>query len=129
MRRRARERWRAQAWPVLATLMTAEDDLVAGAEEPSVLVGSLCDQLDAAVRHAQAWLGAHRCPDPKLRLYCDELVSASRGLGAIMQMVAREAPDGQWLGSRVLTDRVGNNLLDRIEQATKARTFIRSWSI
>jgi hypothetical protein len=122
------QRWRAQAWPILTTLMVAEDDLVAGSEGHAVLVRSLCDQLDAAVRHAQSWLGAHRCPDRRFRLYCEELVSASRGLEAIMQMVAREAPEGQWLGDRALTDKVADNLLDRIEQATKARTFIRLWS-
>jgi hypothetical protein len=121
-------RWRAEAWPILTTLIAAEDNLISGAEEHAVLVRALCDQLDAAIRHAQSWLGAHRCPDVMFRLYCYELISASRGLTAIMQMVAREAPDGEWMGNRALTDKIGTNLLDRIEQATRARTFIREWS-
>jgi hypothetical protein len=128
-RRRALQRWRAEAWPILASLMTAADDLVSGSEEPAVLVQALCDQLDAAVRHAQLWLGAHRCPDAKVRLYCYELISASRGLGAIMQMVAKEAPEGQWMDNRALTDKICPNLVDRIEQATRARTYIRQWSL
>ncbi len=123
------QRWRAEAWPILTALMVAEDDLISRAEEPAVLIRALCDQLDAAVRHAQVWLGVHRCPDAQFRIYCYELISASRGLGAIMQMVARESPEGRWMGNRALTDKVGLNLVDRIEQATKARAYLRQWSI
>ncbi len=122
-------RWRAGAWPVLVSLMAAEDDLMSAVEAPAVLVGALCDQLDAAVTNAQWWLRAHRCPDARFRLYCHELVSASRGLGAIMQMVAREAPHGEWMGNRALADEVGPNLVDRIEQARKARLYLRQLSL
>ena len=55
--------------PVLTALMHAEDMLISGSEGPAVVVGALCDQLDAAVRDAQSWLAAHRCPDGKLGAY------------------------------------------------------------
>jgi hypothetical protein len=121
----ATQRWRADAWPVLTALMHAEDMLISGSEGPAVVVGALCDQLDAAVRDAQSWLAAHRCPDGKLGAYSNELISASRGMLAIMQLVAREAPEGRWIRNRELADRVGTNLMDRIEQATNARIHLR----
>jgi hypothetical protein len=121
-------RWVAEARPILAALMAAEDNLISASDEPAVLVRALCDQLDAAGSHAESWLAAHRCPDPTFRLYCGELVSASFGLVAIMQMVAREAPEGAWMRDRALTDKVGHNLVDRIDQAVRARTYIRQWT-
>jgi hypothetical protein len=121
-------RWIAEARPILTVLMAAEDNLISGSDEPAVLLRARCDQLDAAARHAESWLAAHRCPDPTFRIYCGELVSASYGLVAIMQMVAREAPDGAWMTNRAITEKVGHNLVDRIQQAVRARTYIREWS-
>jgi hypothetical protein len=126
--RRAMERWRVEAWPILTRVMDAEDRLIAGSEGPAVMVNASCDQLDAAVSHAQWWLDRHRCPDTKFGLYVSELISASRGMWAIMQMIAREAPDGGWMNDRDLTDKVGTNLLDRIQQASTARIFLRGWA-
>jgi hypothetical protein len=126
--KRAMERWWVETWPILTQLMDAEDRLIEGCEGPAVVVNAACDQLDAAVTHAQMWIVRHRCPDTKLGLYVSELISASRGMWAIMQMVAREAPDGGWMNDRELTDRVGANLLDRIQQASTARIFLRRWA-
>jgi hypothetical protein len=126
--RRALQRWHAEAGPILRALMTAEDMLISGSEGPALVVEALCDQLLAAVAHAQSWLGSHRCPDAKLGVYVTELVSASRGMWAIMQMIAREAPRGEWFADRDLVEKVGTNLADRIEQATRARMYIRQWS-
>jgi hypothetical protein len=117
-----------EAWPILTRVMEAEDRLIAGSEGPAVMVNASCDQLDAAVSHAQWWLDRHRCPDTKFGLYVSELISASRGMWAIMQMIAREAPDGGWMNDRDLTDKVGTNLLDRIQQASTARIFLRGWA-
>jgi hypothetical protein len=122
------ERWRVEAWPILTRVMDAEDRLIAGSEGPAVVVNASCDQLDAAVSQAQSWLDGHRCPDAKFGLYVSELISASRGMWAIMQMIAREAPDGGWMNDRDLTDKVGTNLMDRIQQASAARIFLRQWA-
>ena len=116
--------WRAEARPIVTALIDAEDMLISRSERPAVVVTALCDQLDAAVRHAQSWLDAHRCPDVKFGTYFDELIAASRGMWAIMQVVAREAPAGEWIGNRDLADKVGTNLMDRIEQARRARVFL-----
>jgi hypothetical protein len=121
------QRWRAEAWPILMALMGAEDKLISGSEAPAVVIVALCDQLDAAVSHAQSWISDHRCPDIRFGVYCNELISASRGMRAIMQLVAAEAPSGDWIGNRDLTDKVAHNLVDRIEQATKARSYLRLW--
>jgi hypothetical protein len=123
------QQWQVEAWPILTVVMEAEDRLMSGSEGPAVVVRALCDQLDAAVRHAQSWLGEHRCPDTKFAVYCNELISASRGMWAVMHLVAREAPEGQWIGNRDVTDKVGTNLVDRIEQATRARVYLRQWRI
>ncbi len=121
------QQWRTVASPILTALMDGEDRLIAASEEPALVVLARCDQLDAAVRHAQAWLAVHPCPDPRFDAYVNELVSASRGMWAIMEMVAREAPEGQWIGNRAVADKVAPNLVDRIEQATRARTYLRQW--
>lgn len=120
-------RWLIEGWPILMELMDAEDSLIAGSEGPAVTVRASCDQLDAATRHAQSWFSTHRCPDEKFDRYVGELISASRGMSAIMQLVAAQAPEGEWMDNPELTDRVGNNLLDRIEQASKARLYLRRW--
>jgi hypothetical protein len=122
-------RWRAEAWPILTALMDAEDRLISRAEGPAALVQASCDQLDAAVRHTQSWVDDHRCPDTKFGLYVAELISASRGMGAIMLRIIREAPDGNWTDDRKLADEVGAHLMDRIEQASRARLYLRQWSV
>jgi len=121
------EAWRVEAWPMLTRVMEAEDRLIAGSEGPAVVVNASCDQLDAAVNHAQSWVERHPCPDGKFGLYVSELISASRGMWAIMQMIAREAPNGGWMSDCDLTARVGTNLMDRIQQASTARIFLRQW--
>jgi hypothetical protein len=126
--KRAMERWWVEAWPILTRVMDAEDQLIEGCEGPAIVVNASCDQLDAAVSHAQMWIDRHRCPDAKFGLYVSELISASRGMWSIMQMIAREAPDGGWMKDRELTDRVGTNLLDRIQQASTARILLRRWA-
>ncbi len=125
--RRAMRRWLIGAWPLLMTVMEAEDALISGSEGPAVTVRALCDQLDAAARHAHGWSSDHRCPDERLDRYVGELISASQGMCAIMQLVSEEAPEGEWMDDPELTDRVGNNLLDRIEQASRARHYLRRW--
>jgi citrate lyase beta subunit len=102
--KRAVERWLGEAWPVVRSLMEAEDRLLVVSEAPSVVVLASCDQLAAAVTHAQTWLRTRRCPDDNFGTNLEELISACRGLCAIMQMVTREAPEGQWTGHRDLTD-------------------------
>lgn len=116
--------WRTEARPIVTALIAAEDMLISRSERPAVVVWSLCDQLDAAVSHAESWLEAHRCPDAKFGTYFVELIAASRGMWAIMQVVAREAPGGEWIGNRDLADKVGTNLMDRIEQARRARVYL-----
>ena len=121
------ERWSVEAWPILTSVMEAEDRLIAGSERPALVVNASCDQLDAAVNHAQSWVVRHPCPDDRFGLYVSELISASRGMWAIMQVIAREAPNGGWMNERDLTDRVGSNLMDRIQQASTARIYLRQW--
>jgi len=116
--------WRAEARPIVTALIDAEDMLISRSERPAVAVTALCDQLDAAVTHAESWLEVHRCPDAKFGTYFVELIAASRGMWAIMQVVAREAPAGEWIGNRDLADKVGTSLMDRIEQARRARVFL-----
>ena len=120
-------RWRTEAEPYLDRLIRAEDSLIDVSEGTAPVVLAACDQLTAAVRHLQWWVQAHRCPDRKFAAHVAELVSAGAGLCAIMQMVAREAPDGHWIGDRDLLERVGTNLMDRIEQANRARAHLREW--
>jgi hypothetical protein len=92
-------------------------------------VRASCDQLDAAIRHTQSWVDDHRCPDTKFGLYVGELIWASRGMWAIMLRITREAPDGHWIEDRGLADEVGAHLMDRIEQASRARLYLRQWSV
>ena len=92
-------------------------------------VQASCDQLDATVRDTQSWVDDHRCPDTKFGLYVAELISASRGMGAIMLRIIREAPDGNWIDDRSLADEVGAHLMDRIAQASRARLYLRQWSV
>jgi hypothetical protein len=127
--RRSVERWLGEAWPIVRSLMEAEDRLVTVAEGPSVLVLAACDQFGAAVSHAQVWLRSRRCLDDNFGTNLEELISACRGLCAIMQMVTREAPEGQWTGNRDLTDKVGENFMDRIQQASRARLYLQQWSV
>ena len=96
--RRSVERWLGEAWPVVRSLMEAEDRLISVSEAPSVVVLASCDQLGAAVSHAQAWLRSRRCPDDNFSTNLEELISACRGLCAIMQLVSREVPEGRWTG-------------------------------
>ena len=121
------QRWSAEARPLLKALIGAEDELISRSERPAVVVRALCDQLDAAVMHARTWHVNHRCPDAKLGVYFNELISASQGMSAIMQLVAMEAPGGGWIENREVADKVGANLMDRIAQATRARRYLREW--
>jgi hypothetical protein len=41
----------------------------------------------------------------------------------------REAPDGNWIDDPKLADEVGAHLMDRIEQASRARLYLRQWSV
>jgi len=118
------QRWNAEAQPLIDRLMHAEDALLSVSEAPAVVVRASCDQLDAAVRHAQQWHQTHRCPDQEFGVYFVELMSACLGLSAVMHMVAREAPEGAWIGNSALVERVGTNFMDRIEQANKARKYL-----
>jgi len=45
-----------------------------------------------------------------------------------MQLVSREVPEGRWTGNRDLTDRVGENFMDRVQQASRARLYLQQWS-
>jgi hypothetical protein len=126
--RRSVQRWLSEAWPIARGLMEAEDRLVSASESPAVVVVAACDQLNAAVNHAQAWLDSRRCPDDNFAINFKELIGACRGLSAIMQMVAREAPEGRWIGNQELADRVGENFMDRIQQASRARLYLQQWS-
>jgi hypothetical protein len=121
------QRWSAEARPFLTALIGAEDELISRSERPAVVVRALCDQLDAAVMHARTWHVSHRCPDAKLGVYFNELISASQGMSAIMQLVAVEAPGGGWIGNHEVAEKVGANLMDRIAQATRARRYLREW--
>ena len=128
LRRRSVERWFSEAWPIVRSLMEAEDRLVSTSESNAVVVLASCDQLQAAVEHAHTWLGSHRCPDDNFGLYLRELISACRGLCAIMTMVVREAPEGQWTGNRQVADKIGENFMDRLQQASWARLYLQQWS-
>jgi hypothetical protein len=118
------QQWNAEAQPLIDRLMRAEDALLAVSEAPAVVVRASCDQLEAAVRQAQLWHQQYRCPDQEFGIYFVGLISACLGLSAVMQMVAREAPDGQWIGNHDLVERIGTNFMDRIEQANKARKYL-----
>ena len=126
--RRSVERWFSEAWPIVRSLMEAEDRLVSTSESHAVVVLASCDQLQATVEHAHAWLGSHRCPDDNFGIYLRELISACRGLCAIMTTVVREAPEGQWIGNRQVADKIGENFMDRIQQASRARLYLQQWS-
>lgn len=119
--------WQGEARPLIDGLGRAEDALLEVSEAPAVVVRASCDQLQAAIRHAQLWLQENRCPDQELGVYFVELISACLGLCAVMQMVAHEAPEGQWIGNHDLVERVATNLMDRIEQATRARIQLQRW--
>lgn len=123
--RRVRERWYAGGWPTIVAVMEAGERLISVSEQPAMPVRAACDQLGASVRQAQLWLSDHRCPDRQCGLYVTELLSASRGLCAIMEMIATEVPAGGWIDDRGFTDRIGPMLLDRIEQASKAWIYLR----
>ena len=45
-----------------------------------------------------------------------------------MQRVSREAPEGRWIGNQELTDEIGENFMDRIQQASRARLYLQQWS-
>jgi hypothetical protein len=120
--------WLEQAQPLVDALVACEDALLAVSEAPAVVVLASCDQLEAAVRHAQLWLQGHRCPDQEFGIYLVELISACLGLCAVMQYVSTEAPEGAWVGDHDLVERVGTNLMDRVEQARRARNFLQLWS-
>jgi hypothetical protein len=119
--------WRADVEPYLDRVIRAEEALIEVSEGPAIVVLASCDQLAAAARQLQWWIQAHRCPDREFAVYLSELLSASVGLCAIMQLVARESPDGTWLGNHDLLERVATNLLDRIEQANRARAYLQEW--
>ena len=108
--------------------MEAEDRLISTSESPAVVVLAAADQLNAAVHHALTWLDARRCPDDNFGINFRELISACQGLSAIMQTVSREAPDGRWIGNPELTDRIGENFMDRIQQASRARLYLQQWN-
>ena len=99
--RRSVQRWLSEAWPIVRSLMEAEDRLISASESPAVVVLAACDQLNAATRHAHTWLNSQRCPDYNFGINFRELISACQGLNAIMQRVVREAPEGRWTGNRV----------------------------
>jgi len=126
--RRSVERWFSDVWPIVRSLTEAEDRLVSTSESPAVVVLASCDQLQAAVDHAHAWLGSHRCPDDNFGLQLRDLIAACRGLCAIMQTVVREAPEGQWIGNREVADKFGENFMDRIQQASRARLYLQQWT-
>ena len=73
-------------------------------------------------------LTAYMAQPDNFGLYLRELISACRGLCAIMTMVVREAPEGQWIGNREVADKVGENFMDRIQQASRARLYLQQWS-
>lgn len=127
--RRSIQRWLSEAWPIVRSLMEAEDRLISTSEAPAVVVLAACDQLNAAIHHAQRWLEARRCPDDNFGINFRELVSACQGLSAIMQTVSREAPEGQWIGNPELADRIGENFMDRIQQASRARLYLQQWNV
>ncbi len=126
--RRSVQRWLSEAWPIVRSLMEAEDRLISTSESPAVVVLAACDQLNAATRHAQTWLESRRCPDDNFGINFRELISACQGLSAIMQRVSREAPQGRWIGNQELTDEIGENFMDRIQQASHARLYLQQWS-
>jgi hypothetical protein len=121
------QQWQASARPLIDRLTSSEEALVSVSEAPAVVVLAACDQLQAAVRHTQLWLQVNRCPDQEFGIYFVELISACLGMCAVMQMVAREAPEGQWIGNHDLVEKVATNLMDRIEQATRARLHLQQW--
>jgi hypothetical protein len=126
--RRSVQRWLSEAWPIVRSLMEAEDRLISASEAPAVVVLAACDQLNAAARHAGDWLDSQRCPDDKFGIYFRELISACQGLSAILQRVAREAPEGRWTGDPEMTDKIGEHFMDRIQQAARARLYLQQWS-
>ena len=128
MGRRSLERWLAEAWPIVRSLMEAEDRLISTSEAPAVVVMASCDQLNATMAHAQRWLDSRRCPDDNFGLQFRELIAACQGLSAIMQTVTREAPDGGWVDNREIADRIGENFMDRVQQASRARLYLQQWS-
>ena len=94
-----------------------------------MVVLATCDQLNAAIHHAQRWFEAWRCPDDNFGINFRELISACQGLSAIMQTVSREAPEGQWIGNPELADRIGEDFMDRIQQASRARLYLQQWNV
>jgi hypothetical protein len=126
--RRSLDRWLAEAWPIVRSLMEAEDRLISTSESPRVVVLASCDQLNATLAHAQQWLASRRCPDDNFGLQFRELIAACEGLSAIMQTVTREAPEGRWIENPEIADRIGGNFMDRIQQASRARLYLQQWS-
>jgi hypothetical protein len=45
-----------------------------------------------------------------------------------MQTVTREAPNGGWVDNREIADRIGENFMDRVQQASRARLYLQQWS-
>ncbi len=125
--RRSVQRWLSEAWPIVRALMEAEDRLISASEAPGVVVLAAADQLNAATRHAQRWLDSQRCPDDNFGINLRELISACQGLSAIMQRVAREMPDGRWTENQELADAIGEDFMDRIQQASRARLYLQQW--
>jgi hypothetical protein len=107
--------------------MEAEDRLISASESPGVVVLAASDQLTAATRHARTWLESRRCPDDNFGINFRELISACQGLSAIMQRVAREMPDGHWTGNPELAEAIGEDFMDRVQQASRARLYLQQW--
>jgi len=126
--RRSVQRWLSEAWPIVRSLMEAEDRLISTSESPAVVVLAASDQVNAATRHAQTWLESQRCPDDNFGINFRELISACQGLSALMQRVAYEAPEGRWTGDQEMADRIGEAFMDRIQQASQARLYLQQWS-
>ncbi len=128
MGRRSLDRWLAEAWPIVRSLMEAEDRLISTSEAPAVVVLASCDQLSASTAHAARWLDSRRCPDDNFDLQLRELIGACQGLCAIMQMVTKEAPEGRWIEHPEIADRIGENFMDRVQQASRARLYLQQWA-
>ena len=40
----------------------------------------------------------------------------------------REAPEGQWVENHEMADKIGENFMDRIQQASRARLYLQQWT-
>jgi hypothetical protein len=117
---RTARQWNDAALPIMASLVSAEDRMVAAIDQPITLL-ACCDQLKAAFDHAEEWLDANPCPDIELGQNFDAFIRACGGIWSILSTGLHTDP--------AYRARCAGYLADRISTATEIRQYLQQWQI